>query len=84
MGDFSKGALDCVRNGMDLPDYIQFVSDTEARVCCDGIFVFKMTGRKLYFYLLGDEKHFCCIATVRDKNDMVIAIEGFMQTFLYR
>jgi hypothetical protein len=85
LGNFNRGVMDRIRKEIgDFPEYIQFVSDDEARVLCEGIFVFKNKLGRLYFYLQGFEFNSTCIATVRDKRDMIAAIEGFMATFRRR
>lgn len=85
LGKFSRGVLDKVRETIDpLQDYINFISEDEAQVLAEGIFCFKKTLGRLYFYLNGCERDAVCIAFVRNKNDMVVAIEGFMITFIYR
>jgi hypothetical protein len=85
LGYFNKGVMDSIRKEMpELPHWIQFVSENEARVFANGIFCFKKTDIRLYFYYLGDEKHSHCIATVRSRSDMIAAIEGFMATFFYK
>lgn len=82
IGNFTRGVMDRIRKEIgDFPDYIQFVSDDEARVLCEGVFVFKNKFGRLYFYIQGLEFNRTCIATVRDKRDMIAAIEGFMATF---
>jgi len=72
LGDFTAGVLDRVRS--PLPDFIAWTSENEARVCSNGVFVFKRCGDRLYCYHEDNEAEARCIAIVQNLREMKLAI----------